>query len=371
MTIYYALIAAMLLLSFFHKDREIVCEEKNIYSHSLFKYRNEGLFLVRKNIIIFLSFFLFLFIAGFRGENVGKDISQYKLIFELRNNYGILDSITGVEPLFMAMTQLIGKITDNFQIMLFIYSFIAIIGPLYLINKYSSNVYYSLFLYIAMGFQATSFSGLRTAMAMSILCFAYEKAKNRELLKFLLMVIIACLFHRTALAFLIVYPLIPMKLTIKKVGLVGIGALIIYLFGKRIFSLITTISMFRKYSQFIRNTGSISFALVILIIFIILMVYYNNVKNKYGNVDHWYLMLLVAFLVQLAGLYNTNIMRLTYYFYVPVLFIIPNTFDAIIDNRNRKLVYCLFSIIMIAQYLVAFASGYGAENYQFFWSDIR
>lgn len=80
-------------------------------------------------------------------------------------------------------------------------------------------------------------------------------------------------------------------------------------------------------------------------------------------------MILIAFLVQLMGLYNTNIMRLTYYFYAPILFVVPNTFDMIGEIKKRKLVYAFFSIIMIAQYVIAFGSGYGTGEYKFFWSD--
>lgn len=369
MTVYYLMISSMLFFSFFHRINYRKLEFENYEHKSRHKHIWEvGRIQVSWNKAAFIVLFMmFLSIAGFRAMTVGKDVPQYALIFSYRKNYGLIDSITGVEPLFNILNKIIGLFTENFQIVLFLYSALILTGPFYLIRKFSNNPYYSLFLYITMGFQATSFSGIRTSMAMSVLCFAIVAAKERNLWRFLLLVVLACLFHRTAIAFIIVYPMMNRRLTTKSIVITLAAAVAAYCGGELFFQLLTKISLFSKYSIFIKKTGSITYDLVILIVFLIVYFYYGQTKEKYGNVDFLYYMILMAFLVQLLGAYNTNIMRLTYYFYMAALVLIPNVFDSIGNIRERKIMYIAFSFLMVIQYLIVFRTGYGAENYLFFW----
>lgn len=365
MIIYYEVIVVLLLGSFFHRTNIrrlefIQCAKKKMHKICSACISKQTLY----NFILFTMIFL---IAALRATTVGNDLREYKIIFDIRNQYTLMDSITGVEPFFLLLNNIIGRYTDNFQMAVATYSVLTLIGPFYLIKRYSNNPYYSMFLYIVMGFQASSFSGIRTAIALSILCFSLSAIFERKPVKFLMIVFLASMFHRTAIVFVVVYFLYSREMTKMNILIHMSGTFLLYLLGEYVFKLITKIGLFRKYTQFIVRTGSITYALVILAVFFISLYFYKGMKRKYGNVDFLYNTILFAFTTQILGAYNTNIMRLTEYFYIYAIVLIPNAFDTVRVLKYRKFYYVVFTIIMIVQYLMVFKSSYGTDNYIFFW----
>jgi hypothetical protein len=68
----------------------------------------------------------------------------------------------------------------------------------------SKNPVISLMVFNCLGLFNFMVQGLRQAIAMSICLFAYEQCKKKHFIKFILLVAIACLFHASALVFILV-----------------------------------------------------------------------------------------------------------------------------------------------------------------------
>ena len=125
MMIYYLLITVTLFFSFFHYSniRQLAFEHgenKSLIHNGLWYVSN--LKVSRGTISMNMLFVIFLFVAGLRATTVGKDVQQYKLIFQLRNSYEIMDSVSGVEPLFQLFNKAVGFFIDDFQVVLFLSS---------------------------------------------------------------------------------------------------------------------------------------------------------------------------------------------------------------------------------------------------------
>ena len=135
-----------------------------------------------------------LYIDGF------KEISQCNLKTLLTENLVTLKAEKG----YILLNKLILIFTNNPFGLVLITSLIILSGYFYSIRKYSPLIALSILLYI-MGPYVQSIYVLRQHIAMSILLFTYPFIINRQLYKFLIVVLLAFSIHQSAIVFLPVY----------------------------------------------------------------------------------------------------------------------------------------------------------------------
>lgn len=148
----------------------------------------------------YIAALLLTFIACFRFD-VGWDyVNYYNIIDEKR-----LAALIRFEPLSL-MVSLPAILTDS-PYLFFILSG-GIIYPLtfYALKKNSVSPAVSLIVYMGL-FYLISFSIVRQSMALGICFYAFKYIKNRRFYKYLVAIIIATLFHYSAIVSLIIYPI--------------------------------------------------------------------------------------------------------------------------------------------------------------------
>ena len=84
-------------------------------------------------------------------------------------------------------------------------SFFVLIGPIFLIYKYSSKPWLSLWIYIMWGYYVAGFNVIRQSMGISIVCFAIPFIIKKKPIKFLAIILLASWFHKTMSVFLLLY----------------------------------------------------------------------------------------------------------------------------------------------------------------------
>jgi hypothetical protein len=161
---------------------------------------------------------LFLF-AGFRYK-VGCDWSAYLLIFdESRSN-----APGRVE---LAFTY-INKILHYFE---FDYPYINVIAAviffagLHTLAKRQPDPLGVLILAFPILILELAMSGIRQAIAVGFLCFAYNAFVDKRPVRFILFVIIATSFHSSAMVYLILAPFVGGELSVRRTALGGALAL--------------------------------------------------------------------------------------------------------------------------------------------------
>ena len=102
--------------------------------------------------------------------------------------------------------KLISMIWSNYQFFLCIVSIIEMIGFYYFIKNYSKNYIFSLFIFVTFDTYIFTFGILRQAISLSLLLLSVKFLKENKLLKYIMLVIFASLFHKTALIFLFTLP---------------------------------------------------------------------------------------------------------------------------------------------------------------------
>ena len=149
--------------------------------------------------IIFLSI-----IIGFRGIEVGPDTQTYEIIFE---NIGKHEFYTYPEPGWVLLNLFLFKIGGSFHFMLWISSLIILYFVSKTVKRHSPNILFSLFLLYSLYFIFYSMNIVRQIVAVSIVLYAYTHLLKNKHLKFFIYIVLATLFHHTAILALIIWPI--------------------------------------------------------------------------------------------------------------------------------------------------------------------
>lgn len=167
-----------------------------------------------KNIIYLLvNFIPLILVSGLREESVGTDTLMYNQLFKhfTTSNFGINNSANfDVEWGYIFFNKIAGVFFDDSQSIIFLMSFFTLTGFAYFIYKNSVCIWQSTFIFIGMFF-LEPMNSIRQSFAVMILCCGYIFLVKREIIKYFSCIIVASLFHRSALVFLFFLPLFLFK----------------------------------------------------------------------------------------------------------------------------------------------------------------
>lgn len=120
----------------------------------------------------------------------------------------------------------------------------AIFSTLFVLSiyEYSDDFLLSMFVFVCCGTFLEAFNGVKQATAVSIIFFGYRYIKQKNFLKYLITVLVATLFHSTAILILLLYPLFNRKFKFLNVLLIIAISVVLTLSYEWIFSLVETIT---------------------------------------------------------------------------------------------------------------------------------
>lgn len=168
--------------------------------------------------IRFAAFFavIWALIIGLRHPSMGIDLKfgdadGYLDCFQTITKFTLKEAFTQDIQLYdrgyIVYNYLLGFLGDNYQILLLITACIAFICAALLIAKNSAAPLLSAVIYCCSAAFIAPFSALRQCIAVSITFLAFEQIKKKHKLGFVLLVALAFSFHKSAIIYLIAYPI--------------------------------------------------------------------------------------------------------------------------------------------------------------------
>ncbi|WP_180056315.1 EpsG family protein [Acinetobacter sp. YH12227] len=167
---------------------------------------------LNRRAILFPLFFLVL-LFSLRNISVGVDTNAYTLNYKNHNNVYVNGFLEDIEIGYQILDRTVIYFTYNYFWLFLISSVIVISLYLYTLKKISPNYSISVFLYISLGYYTFFFNGLRQGIALALCFFSLKYLFRKEFLKFLLVVFIASLFHKSALIVIPIYFLSLLKIS--------------------------------------------------------------------------------------------------------------------------------------------------------------
>ena len=162
-----------------------------------------------RNKALMAAIFVILAVPAILRQNVGNDYMRYVAFFHLAN----IDAYVPTEPGFNLLVKLIYGLCgyENSLLVFAVFSVLTIAFFLIAIRALSGRFFLSFFLFMAFGYYFQTYNTVRYYFAMSIVLCAMIFFLRKEYLPFLLLVLAAASFHKSALVVLALYPVCALK----------------------------------------------------------------------------------------------------------------------------------------------------------------
>jgi len=339
-------------------------------------HRSDGLYLrKRKTAAPITAFFLILaFLLMFRGLSVGSDTMNYRYFFHRirRLQWNELGEF-GLEYAYVLLNKAVSVLTDHEQ-GLFIVSALLSLIPMYILYKEDWNYApLKILIFVNLSMFPMLFSGIRQAIAVSVGIIAYFFVRRKQFLWFLVTVVVAFLFHRSAFVLLALYPACHIRLRKKHLWFVVPIIAAIFVFNRQIFALLTLFIGDYFGSVAMTQTG----AYTIILLFSLFSIF-SFVIPEESMLDDETIglrnVLLLATCLQFFAPLHTISMRMNYYFIIFIPVLLPRVI--LCAKQNMKQVAHFANIVMcvffFAYYFLTAYSGGDTLNlypYSFFWEN--
>ena len=296
-----------------------------------------------------------IIVLGLHSPKQGIDVENaYIPLFHYVDGSFSFEQYLGYEPMFYNYVSLIKRFTNQEQIFLFVTATLTVIPILYFFKKESKNPIFSIIFYVSWVLFHFSFSGIRQAMAVSIVSIAYIYLFQRRYIVFIIIVIGAALIHTSALLAILALPLFCIKLKDNKWFTIFIAfAFVTLVLPNVLVSIIAFIfSDTGRYQNDIEGLRGGGFTLALVYLFFAFVVSFLKRKD---NERSYVQFILLLFVVQLLGMRSDVATRIGYYF-LPLLYVIyPNVIE---QSKHPKMYALLSCFLFISFFFYAYSGGY-------------
>lgn len=336
----------------------------------------------RKRQTIWMGILLFLF-AALRSYSVGQDVRGYEPFFQGYYYQYLVDASmsfndiiayrSGRDPFFHLFLKLLSFIWPSPQLMLIVIGAIVAFSFSYFTYKEKGNVL--LFYIMFIGFRLFSFtlSGLRQATAMSLIFIAYVCFREKKIWKMLLLTLLATLFHRSALIFVLALPIEKLKnYYVLPAFIVGV-IIVNFLSNEVLTETLSRLFYGDRFSDYFASTNNMNFGggatfYIYMAIYFAVFLYFTKMMYVNPLIINEFNILTVGILFVIIGLSIENVFRISYYFIFVLYPIFSQFLNVVFKKRDVNIIVFLVSILLSIQYIV-FGTGAGTEEYRFFWED--
>ena len=162
---------------------------------------------------------------------IGFDFDSYINIFnQVKNDPNPFTLMgEGLEPGFLLLNKLMSLFVPNSVVMYGVYALLTLVPIFWFIYRYCREVWLSTWLYMTLTFFYTTMNFIRQGLACSVVVLAYKFLKERKPVPYMLIILLAASFHKTALIMIPVYFLCQLKLTWKLGALYAGVSLVAYM----------------------------------------------------------------------------------------------------------------------------------------------
>ena len=313
-----------------------------------------------------------ILLTGFRGYTIGADTPMYLKAVDYYSRYSGIQLLTAklvwpfdFEAGYFALTKLsiflgIGKTGHLFVVALLTY-----IPVFFAIRKHSSNPYISILCYFAFGMFTYSLGIFRQMIAMSILFYGWKFVAERKLIKYMLTVGVAMLFHTTAIVAILLYFLYGVKWERVIWAVIGIELALLVL-GRPVVML--AMKLLPKYAGYIDGKYDLqggSYAMLLLLnVVLFASVFFREKGREQDNMTISALILAVC--LQAVGYSMAIFGRVVPYFSIYLIFAIPNIINGLGKKWSTVVTPCVVACLIVLIFLEFNGNQYVTPYYTIF-----
>lgn len=327
----------------------------------------------KKFAFLCVAFLELVAFTGLRAYNIGSDTETYLRYIDKYRGVSFREIFDFSNAEFERGYTVFMRICSYFNFtkteFLFLISIVTYFPFFVFIYRYSDYPEVSVFVYFATSLFFYSLGIFRQMIAISICLTGVPFITERKPLRFFIVIFIAYLFHKTALIWLLLYFLYPLK-GAKPVKFFAIVALIILPFGRPLAILATKfLPEYEHYlnSKYDPNDGSyigIAFYYIILLMYFAL----NYFNRKLSKIERLSVTAFCITLVLQATAYSFDILgRMIVYFSVFLTILVPSFLKRCCSKSERRWVMPLLIVCLTALALLQLYTGDTSYPFLFYW----
>ena len=303
-------------------------------------------------------------LSAVRDFTVGADTLNYCQGYQHIQQLSFENAMKfGWEQGYVTINWLLSRFFDDERTLLvFMATFILI--PIFVwIKRESTSPLLSLIVFVGMGMWNSSMFILRQWCAMAILTFSYKYIKERRFAPFILLVLIAMMFHRTAAIFILAYFIEGVSINKASVFFSTPLSIAIGLLGGKILGIL---NRFARISEGGNFNGGVSMLIVLWLCEIATFVCF---KGRIPERLEFYfkLVFLAAFLQPIAFTFS-NWARIVAYFSISLSIFLPNFVMELTSNESKNHHLRLPLGVTVCVLMLAWFGMTKPEPYIFMWS---
>lgn len=322
----------------------------------------------RKFIFLVICFLQLTVISALRDVSIGTDTKEYELWFRIFKNQTLFELIQryGMRDIgYKLINRIIYLLGGNYRWLLWIEA-ICIMGSIcYFIYLYAPSALTAIVFFIGMGYFQFSMNISRQMFAFAFVLMAFKYIKEKNILKYSVMIILASTIHFSAI-FCIIFYLIFNKKS-RDYSLIALfTSLLCAVFSKQLW---LVVSKFIPQSYILKTTvgtgGEGTTILCIWILILIIMYCFFGKKSSYGNDNIIYvekMLLSCAIICQSFVTILAVFGRMAIFFALPFYFLFSKVINEFVGSKNQKFVCIALCGIVFLYYVVIYLPSGGANT---------
>ena len=308
--------------------------------------------------LLYTFMILLIIISGFR-YGVGADFFSYAYIFELIRS----DGWGPVDFAFVEVSLIVLGFGVQNQFLYLLFAAITLLFFAHFYRRYAYNPVFAMVLFALMPILFFgSFNGIRQFLAMGIFLFSLRFLVNRKLLHYMLVVLIASLFHKSALLMLPLYFIVHLQSSMQLYMLLFLVYVVMLQFANYILYEVVGFSyVYTLYPD--RYDGSLGFKIYpLILLFVGLFFIRKHLTQSFSANNVFINMLYLGILIMLTPLFMDlpymMVMRVSLYFLMVLPVLLVNVMPIIIDQPMKR-IYFVFVLSSVSFYYFFTLSVYG------------
>lgn len=328
-----------------------------------------------KGSVLKVFFFIYFLMLALRAASVGVDTESYLTKFFNSQYISWSEWVFGrsSEMGFALLTKLISSFTQNEQVYLAVIAAIILLPVAWLYSRESEGPVLTMLLFLVLPMFGMFFSGFRQSIAIAMAVPAYYCVKDKKILRFVLIVLTAMLFHQSAFILFLLYPVYHVRLTRKMLIWIVPMLLLVYAFSDRIFLLLIQMmnDLYQERYSELESTGAISMLLLFVMLLVFSYVFVDESKAD-DNIIGLRNILVLSVALQCFSTVSSIAMRMNYYFLLFLPLLIPKVIGHASGKYARickvaDVVLCLYFLYYFLNKAYAQESGFLIYPYLPFW----
>ncbi len=281
------------------------------------------------------ALFWMLFLVSAMRIAVGNDYWKYRSNFLLIAQDRHVSSEIGFNSVVKVLQFFAGY--DNYLPIFAFFSFVTVWFLVLALYRQSELTWISVLMVLSMGYYFNSLNSVRYYLALFMALFAMEYVLKEQYVRFVLVILIAALFHKSVLVVLPLYFLGRISYRKWFPALYAAGAAALF-FGRDLLRFV----IFRFY-PFYENSafdrGDISWINILkgVAILVFAGIYYKDAIAESVSGRFYFRLNLFALILYAFGSYIPEISRIGYYLNISCIFLVPHVLVRIKNKKHRKL----------------------------------